>query len=317
MAKRLEDEYTWEEICDKTIIKIRHGFRLKGEEQKFRKWFMEREIIGYRFDPNMWLRCFKIWQELHNNLDHFIVISGREGCGKSTFANQIAATVNTNHVVENNCVTAREYIDIMRAKAQEFESMPDRNDSIILDEGTELLSRESLNITNRILTKTFFIQRALKFLVIVCIPNFHMLDTTVRHHRVRTLIEVIAKGKYKCITGAGINTIARDGLTTKEIAGVKLKQGQFWHGSFGKEFPNTLDWSSYESVKYEGIKNMLESMRDDVVSRKMIAITKVAKEVGCSTETIKNMIKRQEVDGKQIGAKWYVTRKAYDKLMTT
>jgi len=57
-------------------------------------------------------------------------------------------------------------------------------------------------------------------------------------------------------------------------------------------------------------------MKDDVVERKMVAATKVSKEIGCVPETIVKMIKRQEIEGKMISGKWYLTRAAYDKIMT-
>ena len=49
---------------------------------------------------------------------------------------------------------------------------------------------------------------------------------------------------------------------------------------------------------------------------KMITAAKVAKEIGCSNETIIRMIKKGKVEGKMIGSKYYLTRKAYDKLIT-
>ncbi len=58
-------------------------------------------------------------------------------------------------------------------------------------------------------------------------------------------------------------------------------------------------------------------MKDDVVQKKMIAAHKVAKEIGSTTDMIVGLIKKEEIDGKQIASKWYVTRRAYDKLLST
>lgn len=189
------------------------------------------------------------------------------------------------------------------------------NESIVLDEGTELLSRESLNVMNRSLTKTFFVQRALNFLVITNIPNFHMLDSVIRLHRCRTLIEVIARGRYKCITGKGIGIVAKEGQQFKEVTGVKLPEGLWWHGQFSIDFPAAINRQEYENHKLFSIKTMLSEMKDDVLQRRMVSAGKVAKEIGADTKTIVRLIKKQELEGKQIGNKWYITRKSYDKVM--
>ncbi len=237
----LEEKYNWKELCDLTLGRIKQYLKPR-EEATFKKWFMAREQLGYLFDYQMILRAFRIWQELKDGLDHFIVISGREGFGKSTFAIQLAAWVNPNFTMSSICYGARGYLDVLGRKAEEYngDSSLLETESILLDEGTELLSRESLNMTNRVLTKSFFIQRALKFLVITCIPNFFMLDITLRNHRARTLIEVLSRGHYICITGSGIRKIAKEGLQSKQIKGISLKKGTFWHGSFRKKFPITV-----------------------------------------------------------------------------
>lgn len=321
MPKQLLDDMDWEQLCEHVLSKVGHQLKAK-EIPTFRRWFIEREKIGYLFDYIMVLRCFRIWQELKDGLDHFIVISGREGYGKSTLSFQMAAWINPNFRLKHITYDAKQYLDLMGEKAEQhvnnqIDYKDIKSESIVMDEGTELLSKESMNITNRTLTKTFFIQRALKFLVIINIPNFHMLDSVIRFHRVRTLIEIIKRGGYKAITGAGILTVSKEGLPTKQVNSVRLREGQFWHGSYTKKFPNTIDKQEYEKFKMQQIKICIERLKDDVVGAKMVAAVKVSKHIGCSTDTIVRMIKEGKVKGKQIGAKWYITRQAYDKLLLT
>lgn len=314
MPTSYNETKTWEEIYE--IVYKQIGCKLnKVDKPIFKKWFMEREQVGYLFHAPLILRCFRIWQELKNNLDHFIVISGREGWGKSTLSFGIASWVHPNFDLDYVCYGAKSYLDLLSKQAAlKIEDIESR--SIVLDEGTELLSKESLNLLNRALTKTFFVQRALKFLVIVNIPNFHMLDTTIRYHRVRTLIEMIAKGSYKAITGKGIKIIAKEGMAIKEITTVRIPMGTFWRGSFSKRFPKSIDYNEYLKRKHDSIKYLLEELKDDIVSKKMIAANKVCKEIGVTAQTITRMIKLGKVEGKQIGGKWFLTRQAYDKLIT-
>ncbi len=316
MPNRLDYGKTWAEVCDIVFDRIGHKLS-KKDRPIFKNWFMKREKLGYLFDYVLILRCFRIWQEIERNLDHFIVISGREGYGKTTLSFAISAWVNPDGFsMDNVCYGAKAYLDILSKKAAKYKYGSVNSESIVLDEGTELLSRESLNVTNRSLTKTFFVQRTLKFLVIVNIPNFHMLDITIRNHRVRTLIEITRRGRYKCISGKGIKIIAKEGQYTKQVDGIKIPTGTWWEGDFAKDFPPMIDRLEYENHKIESIKEMLETLKDDVVEKKMIAVTKLAREIDCKPETIVKMVKRQEVEGKMIGGKWYLTRAAYDKLTT-
>lgn len=320
---KLEEKYSWEELYEQTFSKIGHKLQ-KKDIPVFKTWFMKREGVGYRFDYQLILRAFRIWQELHDGLDHFCVISGREGFGKSTLAIQLCSWVNPNFRLTNLCYGAKAFLDILGAKADKMVDSIDKGEefigeteSLLLDEGTELLSREALNVTNRTLTKSFFIQRALKFFVVICIPNFHMLDPVVRDHRCRTLIEVIGRGKYKAVTGDGIKTISKEGKITKEISRVSLRNGQFWHGYYNKEFPKDISHLEYEKQKFYGIKEALDTMKDDVVTKKLISVTKTCKEIGLKADTLIGFIKKGEVEGKQIGKRWYISRKAYDKLLQT
>jgi len=115
----LENKYSWDELCEKTLFKLQEKLKEK-EIPTFKKWFMERERIGYLFDYQMVLRCFRIWQELQKGLDHFMVLSGREGFGKSTFSFQIASWVNPDFNLNNVCYGVRDYLDVLSRKVGEY-----------------------------------------------------------------------------------------------------------------------------------------------------------------------------------------------------
>jgi len=318
--QKLEERFPeWSDLCNHVFSKISDKLP-ENHHKKFKSWFMKREQIGYRFDYRMILRCYKIWVDLNDNLDHFVVISGREGAGKSTFSFQIASWI-IPWFTENNIVyTAAEYLKKLDKKSKKFlKSMEDgsampRVDSLIMDEGTELLSTETQKITNRILSKSFFVQRALRFLVIINIPNFFFLDSVVRNHRVKTLIDVNSRGLYTCYTGKAIKLIAKYGMKDKNISGVTVPNGTFFQGRFRKDFPLNLDYDMYNKAKIDGIDKLLSQMREDISQIKFFPVAKVAKEMSMSNEKLINMIKSEKIKGKQIGGKWYITKKAYDRL---
>jgi hypothetical protein len=119
MSNALEDRMTPTELCEHVLTKI--GHKLKSEElETFKKWFIYRvEKVGYLFDYLLVLRCFRIWQELCAGLDHFIVIEGREGFGKSTLSFQIAAWISPDSFDINHiCYSAKDYISILQKEAE-------------------------------------------------------------------------------------------------------------------------------------------------------------------------------------------------------
>lgn len=276
---------------------------------------MERETVGYLFDYILVLRCYRIWEELENNLDHFIVCSGREGRGKSTLSIQIASWIYPQFNLSHICYDAATFVGLLRLRAKGLQTTPEDVKCIVMDEGTELLGREFQHLTNRVLTKSFFIQRALKFLVIINIPNFFMLDKVVRQHRVRTLIYVKKRGLYKCITGKGIDSVAEYGFR-REISEIKLKQEDWWTGYFNKDFPSNVSREEYEGNKMEKIREALDKMKEDLTETKMISSSKVSKQIDMSQATMINLIRAGEIEGKQIGGKFYITKRAYEKLIS-
>ncbi len=256
-----------EELYQYHITRIRK-LDPKFNPNFFKKWFMERiETVTAVFDSAMIMRCFMIWQDMQRGYDHFVVIAGGEGFGKSTLSFQMASWVNPNFKLENVCYGARKYIEILQKKARVCLNKKEEEvekESLVMDEGTELLSKDALTKTNKVIIKTTFIQRRLKYLVIINIPNFFLLDTTIRSHRTKTLVEITKRGKYKCITGKAISLVAQYGLKNKKISSVKIPNGTFWHGDFTKHFPRNIDPEEYDVVKLVGIDETLNTLSEDL-----------------------------------------------------
>lgn len=310
----LTNTMSWKEICEHVLGKIGHKIPA-AQHDKFRRWFGVREKLGYLFDPVMILRVWTICQELESGLDHFVCLCGREGKGKSTLSFQLAAWVNPDGFSQKNIVFgAAQYLQVLKDKLDN-PALKGKSESVCLDEGNEILSRETLAMTNRALVKSFNMQRFLNFFCCINIPNFFLLDTILRQHRVRTLIEVTNRGRYKAITGNGIAIINDKGRVTKQVDGVPLPYGVWWEGYFHKDFPPMIDRDTYERDKAASFSRTLSELQDELVVCKQVPVAKVAKAVGCSTDTVIGMIKKGKLVGKQIGAKWYVPKDAFEGLI--
>ena len=123
------DEYrSWEELLNHWLKKFP---RFKGNS-KFKNWFMANKKNGWLFDRMMIARCYKMHCDLVNkNKDHFCLVTGQEGTGKSTLAIQMGAWIDPDFTAKNVCFTAFEYI-------QQLKIAPPGS-CIIIDEGGVLM----------------------------------------------------------------------------------------------------------------------------------------------------------------------------------
>lgn len=318
MVNRLEDRMSWKELFIHIFPKVKSELK-KNEYKQFQEWFMEREKVGYLFDPVLVLRCYHIWKELSSGLDHFIVIEGREGTGKSTIAAQVVAWVALDGFTVNNiCTTLRDFVSVLDERYKECQDGPPLDiRGLTLDEGNELLSKEAMSTSNKIFLKLFNVQRILRFNVAICIPNFFMLDKTVRTHRTKTLICVKERGDYRAFTGKAIPLIAKWGENEKSWKQVRIPNGTFWDGHFSKDFPKTIDRQEYEFHKLSAIGDLIGETKEDIGAKKMMAVAKIARQLDVSAKTIIRRIVNGELEGKKIGNRWLLSTESYEKLVST
>lgn len=300
---------SWEEIVERISEKL----KLNRESQKdniFLKWLNSKKDVGFLFDSVMIKRTWEISKRLKRDYDHFLVISGYEGEGKSTLGIQLGSYIDPEFSQDKICYTATQFLNALV-------KVP-KGSCILIDEGGQnLFSREAMTLTNRMLIKSFMVMRQRNLCVIICIPNFHLLDSYIRLHRVNTLIHLRRRGFYRAITGNfAIKKVTMDGAKYKEILSVKIPPGMFWDGYFRKEFPNTISREEYNENKAKNMMKMIEKLSDehDFFEIKMIPATKAAKELGCGDSALKELIQNGKLDGKKIGARWYLTKAGYKNL---
>ena len=307
-ATSIRDLTTWNEkvnlITQRLVAKEPKGFHAG----KFKKWLLERENCGYLFDEGLIYRAWKIYNKIRTDLDNFTVIAGKEGYGKSTLGINFCSYVsNKIFNVNDICFSPQEYIQKLR-NAKPY-------DSVLIDEGGLMMfSRESMNLMSKLLQKCFMVQRRKNLNVVICVPNFFILDSIVRDHRTDLILQIKNRGKYRGIIESGIKRVSRDGYKFKEVLSVRIRQDCFWDGDFNKQFPQDFDYKKYIALKDNHIALFLDKAEEEVFDIKMIPASRVAKEISCSSVKIKNMIEKGLIGGKKIGGLWYVDKKSYKKL---
>jgi len=298
------DEYrTWEELLEHWLKKFP---QFRGNS-KFKNWFMNNKKVGWLFDRMLIARCWKMHCDLvDKNKDHFCLVTGQEGTGKSTLAIQMGAWVDSDFTAKNVCFTANEYIS--RLKVAEPGSC------LVIDEGGVLMfSREAMTTKSIELNKLFMLQRQKNVSVILCCPSYFNIDSYIRTHRINTLIRVIQQGDYAGYNPKAIEIINVLQHTKKKISQMKLPSGSFWHGSFRKKFPACVDLQDYLSRKGDNLNDFLDKI--DTTAFDFMPIKQLASKLSITGKQVINLINNNEVKAKKIGKKWFISKDEYNRIL--
>ncbi len=121
--------------------------------------------------------------------DSFIIVTGKEGVGKSTIAGQIAMYLDPTYCLDRCCFTADQFVETCE-KADKFQA-------VVFDETMGYLSsRGTMSMFNRKLVKIMSEMRSKNLFVILCIPSFFELDRYPAIHRSTGLIHVYKRAHF-------------------------------------------------------------------------------------------------------------------------
>lgn len=185
-----------------------------------------------------------------NDFDSFIVVTGREGFGKSTVASQVALFLDPTYNLSRCCFTSDQFKEAC-VGADKFQA-------IVFDETMGYLSsRGAMSKFNRDLIKVMSEMRSKNLFVILCIPNFFELDRYAAIHRTTGLIHVYKRGRIGCYD-----------YRTKKLLYLKGKKFYSYScvspnfiGACVKYFPH--DKAEYEKKKQGAIDAWMEGKGKD------------------------------------------------------
>jgi hypothetical protein len=294
----------WAEITEKIMVES------ECNTPAFKKWLLTKKNDGgVFFNPMIYRRAFYIQDDINNNdSDHFIVVSGKEGKGKTTIAICMACTIDPTFNISRICFKPIDFIKGIR-------NAP-KGACFVLDEGNLFLfSRESLGADNIMMVKLFALMRQKNICVIICVPNFFTLDSYVRDHRVDTLINCTEKGQFQCYVKKAIKIISSEGYKYKNIEGIIVPAGTRFSGYFNKFFPKINDISIETYKQHKG--NQFEIFLDELEcmigkqdgGSEYIAVSVAEKIVPLHRDTYVRYIKSGKFEGKKIAGRWFVHRK--------
>jgi len=302
-GKPLDEYMSWEELLNHWLNKFP---QFRGNT-KFKDWFMNNEKNGWLFDRMLIARCWKMHCDLvDKNKDHFALVTGKEGYGKSSLAIQMASWIDPKFCDENITFTAREYAT--RLKVAEPGSC------IVIDEGGVIMfSREAMTIKNIEMNHLFMLQRQSNISVILCCPAFFNIDSYIRTNRINSLFRVTEQGHYVGYLTKAIDIINSLQSTKKKISQMKLPSGSFWHGCFRKKFPKCIDLKEYLRRKKQNYVQFLDGIDTD--DFEYMPIKRLADKLSIDNEQLINLIEHNEIKAKKIGKKWFVSKDEYKRVL--
>ena len=252
---------TYDDIL-RILIDNNNFYQFKYDFEGFRDFLIE-QYINERplfWDSLTYYRVYSIKKSLLNDFDAITVITGYEGSGKSVLASQIATTVSPSF---HKGLVGYDPEDLAR-----MVNDLQKGDTIWIDEGgLFLFSRDSTKGANKILIKFLTICRQLNVHVIICVPNFFILDTYLRDHRVKYLFHIVKNRKnFLLFKRDSIKVINYYGRQVKDVnRGLKYLSTDSaikgtWTGDFGTT--NTFSQKDYLDCKHENMKKFALEMQE-------------------------------------------------------
>jgi len=227
-----------------------------------------------------------IKKNLKKDYDCLMVISGKEGVGKSHLMLNILDYYNPKANIDDISLNKEDFRQNIRTQK--------RFGNPVFDEaGDGMFSREAMTSFNREIVKLYMAIRGRNLFTILVLPDFFDLDTFFRKHRVRFLIEVYKRGKFKLLDRPQIDNINQKCTFHRNIYIKPL-----FHDTFSKYKGHLAE--AYNKKKEEKIQQAF----DDLEKTSMI-------EDFTKNEQIKYLL-RLGFEPKEIKAKGFTSGTVYN-----
>lgn len=244
-------------------------------------------------------------KNIDNEFDNLVVISGREGSGKSNLAYHLCKLFDPEFSVEEG------YIYEFPAFIKKLtEGGDDRGKIFWMDEATNIASnRDWMKGDNKTFIQMLEMMRSRGWTLVMCIPSLERLDVYIRDYRVRYLLiakEMRWEGR----------TVVRRGYAELKIP----KKNGYWFTLGYAEFPRMepAEKELYEEVKRRHQDDKIAEI-DERVNKKRtkdqyatdkrrirtltlkcyemgMTYVEIAEMLGCNRDTVKDLLRQARAE---------------------
>lgn len=203
---------------------------------------------NYYLDGYLKANLDNLINNVKKDYDAFVVISGREGFGKSVLASQVAMYLDPTYNIDRCCFTSEQFIEACKY-AKKFQA-------VVFDETMGYLSsRGAMSKFNKSLIKIMAEMRSKNLFVILCIPNFFELDRYPAMWRTTGLLHIYRRSFFGSYD---FKAKKRLYLAGKKFYAYTVPPN--FKGRFVKYF--TLDKEEYEEKKQVAINSWSGTKED-------------------------------------------------------
>lgn len=233
----------------KVELKATNGKTITAEmlgQVRFAKYTKIVMCPEYSFEALQWLKE-EILCAVANDWDQVILVTGEEGCGKSSLALHLAYLLDPNFSLDNVTFTEQEFKDWVR-------NCKPGSVGIMDEAGEAMFAYEWMERGQRDLIKAFFAFRAKNLIIILVMPHAKILTKQLRERRVGWWLNTYAKSMIM----RGYSHLRK-----RPQIGNPWEIDTFWEGVCGIRFPSFADmypevWKAYDKRKNDFIERTLE-----------------------------------------------------------
>lgn len=157
-------------------------------EEDIEKWIEKKQKEFPELDKNLIKLAARIYFKIRDDWDMAMCVSGREGCGKSTFVYWICRLVDKNFNIKDNITYTINDFD------KKLRTMP-KYSAIWPDEGSDMFYKRSWNSQERTKTnQTLMMARQNNQFYAFCAPRMGDTDAYLREWRIRLWVHITDRG---------------------------------------------------------------------------------------------------------------------------
>lgn len=152
-----------------------------------------KSYIRYLYDNLLDALVSTMKTNIAKHYDNLIVITGKEGSGKSNLAYEVCKRYDPDFSIEEGYIY--EFDAFMRKLADLIDSGADRGKVFWMDEATNVASnRDWMHKENKKFIQLLEMMRSRGWTLVMCIPSMERLDLYIREHRVRFNLVALEMG---------------------------------------------------------------------------------------------------------------------------
>ena len=270
---------------------------------------------GLKIDSTLDLNLGECIKRIRSKKASLIIIDGGVGEGKTTLgticAMRLATQLNQKFDIKEQVRQGGS--DFL--KGMDW-AVTNKRNVIVYDEAGDFNTRASLTYFNQTMNRVFETYRALGIIVILCLPSFADVDTSLMKKKIsRMLIHCYDRNsQYGCYK---VYSLWRMWYLKAKFSKVTVPDDAFRMVSpnfFGRF--RDLDPKDSEALEAHSIKGKKDIIRKGMLQeRGMLPIKTIAQKTGYSIETIRRYIKRKKLKGEKYGATLYYHKEIVENIL--